>query len=107
MVLSFVVGEFVAPPSERLAQELRLQGAERAGILKEFRSGVWVKDERSFVNVKTVLPDTSLLDVSIYEFDESFHLRGITAAKRATYLEEGRWQLEGVTQTRFDEQGAK
>jgi lipopolysaccharide export system permease protein len=66
-----------------------------------------VKDERSFVNVKNVLPDTTLQNVSIYEFDESFLLVGITAAQRAIYLQEGSWQLEGVMQTRFDKLGAK
>lgn len=105
VVLSFVCGEFVAPPSDRMAQELRLRAQNAQVKLKEFRSGVWVKDEHSFVNVKNVLPDTSLLGVSIYEFDDTYHLRAITAAQRASYQEEGRWQLEGVTQTRFDKQG--
>ncbi|HEY6094746.1 MAG TPA: LPS export ABC transporter permease LptG [Gallionellaceae bacterium] len=105
VVLSFVVGEFVAPPSDRLAQELRLRAQNAQVRLKEFRSGVWVKDEHSFVNVKNVLPDTSLMDVNIYEFDDSYHLQAITAAQRASYVEEGHWQLEGVTQTRFSKDG--
>jgi len=53
-----------------------------------------------------MLPDASLLDVSIYEFDERYHLRSITSAERASYLEDARWQLEGVRQTLFDKQGA-
>jgi lipopolysaccharide export system permease protein len=67
---------------------------------------VWVKDEGSFVNVKSVLPDTSLLDVSIYQFDDNYHLRSITAADRATYQQGRFWALEGVRQTRFTQQGA-
>ena len=102
VILCFLCGEFIAPPSERMAQQLRLKAQNAQVSVKEFRSGVWVKDERSFINVKSVLPDTSLLDVSIYEFDERYHLRSITAAERASYLEEERWQLEGVRQTRFD-----
>lgn len=106
VILCFLCGEFVAPPSDRLAQQLRLKAQNAQVSLKEFRSGVWAKDERSFINVKSVLPDTSLLEVSIYEFDERSHLRSITVAERASYLEETRWQLEGVRQTRFDKQGA-
>lgn len=105
VILCFLCGEFVAPPSDRLAQQLRLKAQNAQVSLKEFRSGVWAKDERSFINVKSVLPDTSLLEVSIYEFDERSHLRSITVAERASYLEETRWQLEGVRQTRFDKQG--
>ena len=107
MVLSLVIGEFIAPSSMKLAQEVRLKALNAQVSFREFRSGVWVKDERSFVNVKTVLPDTTLQNVSIYEFDESFLFLGITSAQRATYLKEGSWQLEGVMQTRFDKQGAQ
>jgi lipopolysaccharide export system permease protein len=105
VLLSYLCGEMLAPPSERMAQSLRLKAQNAEVTLKEFRTGVWVKDERSFVNVKNVLPDTSLLNISIYEFDESYHLRAITAAKRATFVEKNRWQLEGVMQTLFSKQG--
>lgn len=105
VLLSYLCGEMLAPPSERMAQSLRLKAQNSEVTVKEFRSGVWVKDERSFVNVKDVLPDTSLMNISIYEFDETYHLRAITAAKRATFVEENRWHLEEVMQTRFNKQG--
>lgn len=104
VVLSFVCGELLAPPSERMAQKLRLKAQNTQISLKEFRSGVWVKDERSFVNVKNVMPDTSLSNIDIYRFDETYHLREITNAKRASFVEPGIWQLEGVLETRFGEQ---
>lgn len=106
VLLSFVCGEFVAPPSERMAQKMRLKASNIQVQLKEFRSGVWVKDEHSFVNVKNVLPDTTLLNVSIYEFDDARRLRAMTAAKRATFLGDGRWKLDEVEQTEFDAHGA-
>ncbi len=105
VLLSYLCGEMLAPPSERMAQSLRLKAQNSEVTLKEFRSGVWVKDERSFVNVKNVMPDTSLLNISIYEFDESYHLRAITAAKRATFVEDKHWHLEDVMQTRFSKEG--
>ncbi|MDO8294667.1 MAG: LPS export ABC transporter permease LptG [Gallionella sp.] len=105
VMLSFVCSEFVAPPSERMAQKLRLKAQNAQVSLKEFRSGVWVKDDRSFVNVKNVMPDTSLLNIDIYRFDETYHLQAITHAKRASFIEEGRWRLEEVTETRFGKQG--
>lgn len=107
MILSLVIGEFIAPSSMKLAQEVRLKALNAQVSFREFRSGVWVKDERSFVNVKIVQPDTTLQNVSIYEFDENFTLRGIVAAKRANYVQEGSWQLEDVLQTHFDKLGAK
>ncbi|OGS86144.1 MAG: LPS export ABC transporter permease LptG [Gallionellales bacterium GWA2_59_43] len=105
VALSFAFSEFVAPPSERLAQQLRLKAQNAQVALKEFRSGVWVKDERSFVNVKNVMPDTSLLNIDIYRFDETSHLQAITHASRANFIEQGRWRLEEVRETRFDKHG--
>lgn len=105
VVLSFLCSELIAPPSERMAQQLRLKAQNAQVTLKEFRSGVWVKDDHSFVNVKNVMPDTSLLNVDIYRFDETYHLEAITHAKRASFIEGGRWRLEEVMETRFARQG--
>ncbi len=107
MLLSLLIGEFVAPSSMKLAQELRLKALNSQVSLREFRSGLWVKDEGSFINVKNVLPDSTLLNVSIYEFDQDFSLAGITSAQRGTFKQEGVWQLDGVVQTLFDKQGAR
>ncbi|MBU0621374.1 MAG: LPS export ABC transporter permease LptG [Gammaproteobacteria bacterium] len=106
VLLCLAFGEVIAPPSERLAQQIRLKAQNLKVSMKEFRSGVWVKDERNFVNVKAVLPDTSLVDVSIYEFDQQHHLSSITTAEHAFYLDEGRWQMEGVKRTAFTERTA-
>lgn len=105
VILSFICGELLAPPSERMAQQLRLKAKTAQVSLQEFRSGVWVKDEHSFVNVKNVMPDTSLLNVDIYRFDETYHLQTITNAKRASFIEDGHWLLEDVLETRFGKQG--
>lgn len=105
VLLSYFCGEVLAPPSERMAQALHLKAQNAEVTLKEFRTGVWAKDGRSFVNVKNVLPDTSLLNLSIYEFDDSYRLHSITAARRATFVEQNRWQLEDVQQTLFTPTG--
>jgi lipopolysaccharide export system permease protein len=105
VLLCLLFGEVIAPPSDHLAQELSMKAKNSRMTLKEFRSGVWVKDEHSFVNVKSVLPDTSLLDITIYEFDETYHLRTITAAKSAAYDSQDQWMLEDVKQTGFSGRG--
>lgn len=105
VILVFVFGEFIAPPAERLAQKLRLQ-ATRAVIAQEFRSGLWVKDGMSFVNVREVLPDTTLTDIKIYQFDPAWRLQTITFAKSGMFQGQNRWRLKGITQTKFESQGA-
>jgi lipopolysaccharide export system permease protein len=98
-ILTFVVGELVTPISEKAAQRLRIQ-AKHSVVAQDFRSGMWVKDGNSFVNIEDVLPDAELLNIHIYEFEPDFRLRMITNAKRATYKNE-RWSMSEVIQTDF------
>jgi lipopolysaccharide export system permease protein len=99
-VITFLVGELITPISEKMAQRLRIKATDSV-IAQDFRSGLWVKDGKSFVNAETVLPDASLLNVHIYEFDENFKLRSISIAKKADFTEE-HWSLSEVTQTKYN-----
>jgi len=104
-VLTFIVGEFVTPYTEKTAQRMRIKATDSV-IAQDFRSGLWIKDGRSFVNVEEVLPDTTLLNVHIYEFDADFHLRTISDAKTGQFEEDG-WNLSEVAQTLFNEDKIK
>ncbi len=106
LVLCLLFGEAVAPYSEQLAQQTKLKAQKAQVNLREFRSGVWVKDEGSFVNIRNVLPDASLLNVSIYQFDEHYRLVSVTAAKRATFVKDRLWKLEDIQRTNFAGQSA-
>jgi lipopolysaccharide export system permease protein len=100
--VNFVFGEFIAPASEEAAQQLRLR-ATRGLVAQDFRSGLWVKDEHSFVNVTQPLPDKTLLGIKIYEFDRDHSLRAVSSARRGDYDSEKKyWRLHDVLQTRFD-----
>lgn len=105
VALTFLFGELVGPISERAARQLKLT-ATSGVVAQEFRTGLWVKDSRRFVNVREVLPDTTLSGVRIFEFDETLRLVSISSADRGAYLNDNRWQLESVTQTLFAESGA-
>jgi lipopolysaccharide export system permease protein len=104
VVLTVLVGELLAPPAERYAQQVRLQ-AKGKMIASEFRSGLWVKDDLSFINVRHVLPDASLKAIRIYEFDKAFALQSITDAATGVYNPETKqWHLADIVRTVF---GAK
>lgn len=106
VLLTFVTGEFIAPPAERAAQELKL--AARSQLLtSEFRSGFWVKDETNFVNVGSVTPDGKLLQVRIFEFDDKRVLRSVSEAAQGVYAPPAGWMLSEVSRTDFSEDGAR
>jgi lipopolysaccharide export system permease protein len=106
VAIIFLVGEFIAPPAERAAQQLRLR-AMSSVVAQEFRSGLWIKDEHAFVNVREVQPDTTLHGVRIYEFDQNYQLRSISQAETGQYVSPDRWKLTNVAQTMFEKDRAR
>lgn len=113
-MITFAVGEGLAPAAEQLGQRLRLS-AIGASVAGQFRSGLWMKDSvregqqgavigQRFVNVAQVQPDTSIRGVQVYEFDPAFRLRSILRAESGRFdPAQGAWRLAGVQETRFVE----
>jgi lipopolysaccharide export system permease protein len=99
--ITFIVGELVTPYTEEAAKGLRLK-ATRSIVAREFRSGFWVKDDRSFVNIQDVTPETELLNLRIYEFDEAYRLTAMSRAEKGVYTGPNKWQLSNVELTRFE-----
>lgn len=101
VVLTFVFGEYVAPPAERAAQQWKLT-ATGSAVSQQLRSGLWVRDGNRFINVRRVLPDRSMEAVRIYDFDEERMLSSLSEAARGVYDGEAReWRLIEVVRTRF------
>jgi lipopolysaccharide export system permease protein len=99
-LITFFVGELITPISEKMAQRMRIKETDSV-VAQDFRSGLWVKDGRNFVNVESVLPDATLLNIHIYEFDEKSRLVMTSNAKSGRF-ENDNWQLKDVTKTFFE-----
>jgi lipopolysaccharide export system permease protein len=105
-VLTYVVGDHVAPQSERLASELQ---ALRRGAIKIGRSGAWLKDhamttqgERSYsVNVGSAEGGSVLHDVRVFEFDGEGRLLRRISAGSARVGKDSVWSLKDVRITRW------
>jgi len=106
VVLTFVIGEWGAPWAEEQAQKVKLR-AMSSMIGQDLQSGLWFKDENSFINVREARQTNQLGGVRIYDFDADYRLQKITLAERAEYAGKGIWQLSGVAQTQFTTQGPR
>jgi lipopolysaccharide export system permease protein len=105
-VLTFVVGDYLAPLSERQASQLQ---AIFKGGMKLGRSGAWLKDhamtpegERSYsINVGSAGSRASLHDIRIFEFDTDNRLIRRIGAASALVEPNQIWALKDVTVTRW------
>lgn len=102
VIVTLLFGEVFAPPAERMAKQLRLTAMSKL-VAQEFRSGLWVKDGQSFINVKEVSPDGSLRGIRVYAFDESYRLRSMSEARHGVYAPPDHWRLSSVAQTLYME----
>jgi lipopolysaccharide export system permease protein len=105
---TFLAGEFVAPPAERMAQTLRTaaRGDTAGMVAQQFESGFWFKQDLTFVNIRTVLADMKLVGIRIYEFDPQLRLRTVRSAESGSFAGDGKWKLEQVKVTELKEDSA-
>jgi lipopolysaccharide export system permease protein len=104
-VATLLFGEYVTPYAERAAQQLKVR-ATSGVVAQEFQSGLWAKDGRTFINIRELRPDASLVGVNLYEFDANFSLKLMRHAESAQW-QDGQWMLRQVTQTLIDSNGTR
>ena len=110
-VLTFLLGEFVAPRTNDFRESFkrRIQGAT---ISSEFRSGLWAKDVlrdpdskqiigTRFLNAGKVEADGVLRSVQVYEFDLQMHMLALVTAEEGHFLSNNQWRLMNVKEMRF------
>ncbi|MBX3619190.1 MAG: LPS export ABC transporter permease LptG [Rhizobacter sp.] len=103
-VATFIVGDYLAPLSERAAALLqaRFKGGFSLG-----ESGAWLKDhsvtpegERSYsINVERASTGGELLNIRIFEFDGNGQLLRRIGAASGSVGKDGTWALSDVTLT--------
>ena len=111
-VLTYAVGDHLAPLAEREATALR---ARAMGGIRLGGTGAWMRDHavgaagaRSYaINVGAATGGGELRDVRIFEFDADGRLRARIAAVEAVIGADDTWALREVDITRWDDTGAR
>ncbi len=95
VAFSLLVGEFVAPETHRLAQLIRLS-AKNEQVIMGTKYGLWLREGNKFINIRQVVNDGNVSDVSIYEMDDQHHLKHATHAEQATFLGNQEWKMSQI-----------
>ena len=99
LVAGILIGEYVAPLTEDIAQARRSL-AQGAGEAQSSKRGLWHRQENEFVHVNAVQPGGVLVGVTRYRFDEERRLLSSSFARRASYQGD-HWRLENIATTHF------
>jgi lipopolysaccharide export system permease protein len=104
--LTFVVGDYVVPASERQAVLLR---ARATGGMKVEGAGAWLKEKRSTpegersysINLAGTTGSGDLQGIRIFEFDADGRLVQRISARQASVDSDGAWELSDADVTRW------
>ena len=106
VLATFLIGEVLAPVSDKTARQMRLS-AQSQVVAQEFRTGLWVKDDKAFVNIRETTQEGSLRGIRIYQFDQKFELQSISEAERGEFRAPDSWEFSNVTQTTIRDDGTR
>ena len=106
VLLTFAIGDYVAPWADHTAQLLR---ARFEGAITVGQTGAWLKEKQPYsqfaVNVSALAPDGSMRGVRIFEFDNQSLLVSMTRAQTAHFSRDDSWRLDQAERTEFISQG--
>jgi len=102
VVLSFAVGDYLAPMADRGAQLLK---AKYQGRITIGQTGAWLKEKQTYsnsvVNVRALTSDNEMQGLRIFEFDNKGLVISMTEAASAQFLQDNSWLLKKTQRTDF------
>lgn len=102
VVLTFAIGDYLAPIADRSAQLLK---ARYQGRITVGHTGAWLKERQAYsqfaVNVAALESDGSMRGLRIFEFDNRGFLMSVVQADSATHGSGDAWILKHVVRTEF------
>ena len=93
---------FVIPGFELEAAGLRAQASLNETVRAGNSKALWTRNERSFIRVNKVRSERTLADIEIYTTDGQGRLTRLIQASSALYIEQQKWLLINVLESRFD-----
>ena len=102
--LTFAIGDYIAPASERAAQ---LVGVRHIGQLSTGATGAWLKERRGdhsrAINVRGLDTDGRMRGIRVFEYDEHGRVAETLTAEEAEFDPGGEgWRLRQVQRSAFD-----
>ena len=102
-ILVALLGEYVVPAATRAAKSYRAEAIEKK-LSVGGMSDIWARDGNRYVNVKQILPDHQLRQISVYELNENRQLNSIIYAEKARYRDD-EWVLDNIKRSEISASG--
>lgn len=101
VVITFFVGEFVAPEAESTAQLIKTNAQNNEIVLRSGHGGLWLREGNRFINVRKIKGRDVLLNIHSYETNGNSHMLSMSHAEKATFVGDDTWRMEDIKQTKI------
>lgn len=105
LLISGIIGEWVAPVTERMAENQRTF-AQTKRITYQSPYGFWARDGDYFIRIREIYADGTLGKIEVFELGDDGRLVSANRAEKAVY-EDGHWRLSGVEGGSIGREGLK
>ncbi len=104
-LIVLLLGEVISPYTETRSLQIKNTSSN---ISQKDDFGVWMRDNNTYVNIGEILPDLTLLNVKIFEFDSQNHLRFLSVAQEGQFTQnDRRWLLKGLKRTMINAESSQ
>ena len=104
-VATAVLGEFIGPPLDFYARDMRMEARYQSD--EDFGNDAWVKDGPVYLHLERVNSEFEFGTIYLFRFNEDNELASIALAENSGIDETDNWVLENFRETRFQEDGVQ
>ena len=105
LVFTALLGEFIGPPLDFYARDMRMEARYQKG--DEFGHSAWVKDGPVYLHLQRVNSEFEFGSIYLFRFDEENELASIARAENSGIDKQDNWVLENLRETRFRDDGVQ
>jgi lipopolysaccharide export system permease protein len=105
LVFTGLLGEFIGPPLDFYARDMRMEARYQKG--DEFGHSAWVKDGPVYLHLQRVNSEFEFGSIYLFRFNEENELASIARAENSGIDKEDNWVLESLRETRFRDDGVQ
>jgi lipopolysaccharide export system permease protein len=99
-VLTFLIGEFVAPKGQQIANNIK-NLSESTRLSMKNTDGIWIKNENSFIHIAKIYPNKVVQEISLYRFNKKQQLIESIYSEEG-YYKDKKWIMQNITLTSFE-----
>ncbi len=104
-VITGLVGEFIGPPLDFYARDMRMKARYQSD--DDLGNSAWVKDGPVYLHLQRVSSEFEFGSIYLFRFNDENELASIAQAENSGIDENDNWRLENLRETRFREDGVQ